>query len=76
MNMSYSLGLITFFFQYNWINEWYNIIVLFMFLPFLGLMIVTFIVLQESPNYYLCKKKQKKECINVLTSIALYNGKS
>ncbi len=76
MNTVYSFGLITFFFMYNWINEWYNILVLFMVIPFLGLAIIALIIVQESPNYYLCKRKEKRKCIDSLTHIALYNNKT
>lgn len=76
MNCSYSVGLITFFFLYNWINQWYNIIFIFMLFPFLGLTIISLILIEESPNYYLCKKGDKRKCIDALTNIAIYNGKS
>lgn len=44
LNVSYSLGLITYFFMYNWINEWYNVVYLFMLFPFIGLTIVCMIL--------------------------------
>ena len=48
---------------------------LFMIVPFGALAVVATIILQESPNYYLCKKKDKRKCIESLTNIALYNNK-
>lgn len=47
-----------------------------MFIPFFGLAIISIIIIQESPNYYLCKRKMKRECIDSLTNIALYNNKT
>lgn len=61
--MAYSLGLTTFFLLYNWMNEWYNILFLLMLLPFIGLLIISVIIVQEAPNYFLCKLKDKKKCI-------------
>lgn len=46
MNLSYSLGLITFFFLYNWLDEWYNIIFLFMLFPFLGLTLISLVLVE------------------------------
>ena len=37
MNLFFSLGAFTFYFMYNWCNEWYNILVLFMIIPMAGL---------------------------------------
>lgn len=75
MNLVYSLGLTTFFINYYWINQWYNMLFLFMIVPFGALAVVATIILQESPNYYLCKRKEKRKCIESLTNIALYNNK-
>lgn len=47
-----------------------------MLLPFFGLTIICLIMIEESPNYYLCKKKNKRQCIDSLTNIAMYNGKT
>jgi hypothetical protein len=63
MNLSYSLGFITFYFYFNWMNQWYNILVLFMLIPLICLSIVCAILIQESPNYYLCKLGDNKSCI-------------
>jgi MFS family permease len=75
MNFSYSLGLTSFFLVYNWLNEWYNILVLVMLIPFIGITITCGVLLVESPNYYLCKLGSKKKCIDSLTTIAFYNNR-
>ena len=73
MNLFFSFGAFTFFFMYNWCNEWYNILVLFMIIPMLGLIAVSVLLIAESPNYFLLKQKDKTKCIESLTTIALYN---
>jgi hypothetical protein len=55
-------------------NEWYNILVLVVLLPFIGLTIICLLLLVESPNYFFCKGS-KKNCIDSLTTIAMHNGK-
>ena len=63
MNLFFSFGAFTFFFMYNWCNEWYNILVLFMIIPMIGLIAVSVILMTESPNYFLLKQKDKRKCI-------------
>lgn len=76
MNLFFSLGAFTFYFMYNWCNEWYNILVLFMLIPMVGLIIISILIIEESPSYYLCKKKDKRACIESLENIGRYNEKS
>jgi sugar phosphate permease len=76
MNFAYSLGLTSFCLCFYWMNEWYNILVLVVLIPFVGMTIICFVMMVESPNYYLCKQKSKKKCIDSLTTIAFYNEKS
>ena len=76
MNLFFSFGPFLFFFLYNWCNEWYNILVLFMIIPTIGLIAIIGFLVQESPGVYLCKQRNVQKCLSSLTAIAIYNKKT
>ena len=47
-----------------------------MLLPMIGLATIIYLLVEESPNYHLSKKHDKEACIDSLTTIAVYNGKT
>ena len=55
LNLFYSFGLLLFCPFYFFLNEWYNVIILFMLIPMIGLVACSFFLLEESPKYLLIK---------------------
>lgn len=46
VNLFWSVGMTLFFPLYMWCREWYNILVLFMLIPMIGLVVVSFFLLE------------------------------
>ena len=55
VNLFWSLAMVMFCPMFYWCNEWYNILILFIFIPLIGLCITSFFLILESPKFLLCK---------------------
>ena len=58
VNLFWSLAMVLFCPMFYWCNEWYNILVLFILIPLIGLCVTSLFMIVESPKFLLCKKSQ------------------